>query len=63
MLDFQTEISISYGNLTPMLNWCESNCADHWSFNILEDAGNEEGKYKFFFQSQTDYINFLVWKK
>ena len=63
MLNYDTEVHIVYGSLSPMIDWCKRNCSDPWEFSVLEDAGNDEGKYKFCFDSERDYINFLIWRK
>lgn len=57
-----SKIDIAFGKLEELLDWCYANCRDQWTFSILEDAGQEPGRYRFFFDSETDRINFILWK-
>lgn len=54
---YKTEIEIPFGELDAMIEWCEHNCASEWKFDD-SDYG-----YKFYFESERDYVAFLIWKK
>jgi hypothetical protein len=61
---YKTEISIGYGELKPVIEWCQRNCANDWGYNCLEFAGGSDGGlYDFYFETESDYINFILWKK
>lgn len=60
---YKTEITIRYGQLKPVIDWCEKNCVNDWGFNCLYNAGDQGGVYDFYFETESDYINFILWKK
>jgi hypothetical protein len=61
---YQTKIELEYGQLRPAMDWCHRNCTDKWFVSESTDYVEQfNGNYKFFFESERDYINFLVWKK
>ena len=60
---YKTEISIGYGQLKLLIEWCERNCERDWGFNCLATAGSDGGLYDFYFETEADYINFILWKK
>jgi hypothetical protein len=62
-MKFSTNIKIGFGELKPMLDWCDSNCKDCVEYAVIESAGQDAGSYQFFFDSERDYINFILWKK
>jgi len=35
----------------------------NWHYKVLNEAGSSPGFYQFVFDSEKDYINFLLWKK
>ena len=57
------EIGLSYGELTPLLEWVEKNCTSNWNYDIIESAGREAGIYHFFFKEDKDAVAFTLWKK
>lgn len=57
------DIAIPYGNLQPIIEWCQNNCKYNWHYKILNEAGSSPGFYQFLFDSEVDYVNFLLWKK
>ena len=65
MIDWHRVIvDLRYGELGPLLDWCKRNCNDEWFVSETEAAiYDQEGNYRFYFESERDYINFLVWKK
>jgi hypothetical protein len=59
---FKTEINIPYGELHPIVDWCDRNCKDEWRF--MEDPhGDMYSSWVFFFENERDYVAFLMWKK
>lgn len=62
IMKYNTNIRIGFGELKPMLEWCDSNCKD-WGYTVIESAGQDAGTYQFFFDTERDYINFILWKK
>lgn len=57
------EMHIRYGKLEEMIAWCEKNCAGEWGYTIVDEAGEQPGSYNFKFESEKDFVTFLVWKK
>lgn len=64
-LDIQNKVKIDlkFGELKPLLNWCENNCVGEWAFMSLEPAGISKGEYEFYFTNDDDKINFILWQK
>lgn len=61
---FNTNIILPYGQLGPVMDWCERNCTNEWYLTESTDVVEQFNcNYKFFFESEKDYVNFLVWKK
>ena len=57
-------VDLRYGELGPLLDLCKRICNDEWFVSETEAAiYDQEGNYRFYFESERDYINFLVWKK
>lgn len=61
--DFSVEIDIKFGELNSVMQWCQRNCESEWGYLVLDSAGEEAGTYKFEFSTETDLINFILWKK
>lgn len=67
---YKSNIAIPYGDLNQTIKWCENNCINEWQF---EEAQIPYGDYRykvksgnyynFYFESEKDYVAFLVWKK
>ena len=60
---FKTDIFLLWGELRPVTEWCERNCSCEWAYECIEPAGRDAGMYEFYFESQRDHINFILWKK
>jgi hypothetical protein len=60
---YKTEINIKFGELARTMNWCQTQCIADWGYDIQGMAGLLPGNYTFYFESETDYINFILWKK
>lgn len=61
--DYKSEIKLSFGELGPIIKWCDAICAGEWGYKIIKPAGEDRGEYEFFFSDKTDYINFILYKK
>lgn len=60
---FNTNVSLDFGDLGKILDWCKENCSDEWGYKVLYPAGQEQGQYEFLFSNQHDLINFILWQK
>lgn len=65
VIDWHTAIiDLRFGELGPLMDWCKRNCSQKWYVSETEATRyDQDGNYKFYFESERDYINFLVWKK
>lgn len=61
--DYQVEIGLPFGELTPVVNWCERNCKAEWTAGFHNAVASNGNLYTFQFSSEEDYVNFLIWKK
>lgn len=58
----KARIRVPYGELSEVVDWCQRNCSGDWRFT----EGTEtlyQGDYVFLFESERDYVAFLMWKK
>jgi len=46
-----------------VIDWCQRNCANDWGYDCQVPAGRDGGLYDFYFETESDYINFILWKK
>lgn len=55
-------IELDFGQLRPVLEWCERNCTGDWRYT--EDPnGGMYSSWIFLFDTDRDYVAFLMWKK
>lgn len=55
-------INLPFGELQPILNWCDKNCLGNYQY--MEDPNGEMyNSWIFFFESERDYVAFILWKK
>ena len=55
-------INLKFGELQPIVEWCDRNCTDEWRY--MEDPDGEMyNSWIFFFNNERDYIAFMLWKK
>ena len=68
----KTKIDIPYGKLDSILSWCKTNCESDWQFDsVVEYLEGYDASYRaksistydFYFESEKDYVAFVVWKK
>ena len=57
----RANIEVPYGELQKIVEWCDRNCTSDWRY--MEDVNNQWGGYEFFFESDRDYVAFLLWNK
>ncbi len=59
---FKSSIKIPFGELQSMLEWVDTNCVGEVKY--MEDPnGDMYNSWVFFFESERDYVAFLMWKK
>lgn len=54
---YKTEIIFPFGKLDAMVTWCQNNCDNEWMF------GDSEKGYTFYFESERDFVKFMIWMK
>lgn len=57
----KANITVTYGDLRPVVEWCERNCESDWKF--MENVDDPYNGFEFLFESERDYVAFLLWKK
>lgn len=57
---FETILNLPWGKLQYVIEWCTDNCQSDWHFSVVNNAGKESGTYKFMFDSEKDYITFML---
>ena len=58
----RVEIQLSFGELSPLIRWCERNCTREWSYEQISPSGNVAGEYEFYFEDEKDLVAFTIWK-
>jgi hypothetical protein len=60
----KANIDVQYGQLQPVLDWCDRNCEADWRYvDLVADQDSATGRWEFLFESEKDYVAFLMWKK
>ncbi len=60
----KANIDVQYGQLQPVLDWCDRNCEADWRYvDLVGDQDSATGRWEFLFESEKDYVAFLMWKK
>ena len=54
-------VALAYGELQPIVDWCERNCTSDWKY--MEDPTDQWNSWQFFFESDRDYVAFMIWKR
>jgi hypothetical protein len=57
----RANVTVKHGELKPIIEWCERNCENEWKF--MEDINDQFNGFEFFFESERDYVAFLMWNK
>jgi len=59
---FSEKVELPYGKLQPLVEWCDRNCSCDWRY--MEDPnGDMYNSWVFLFESERDYVAFIMWKK
>lgn len=60
---YRAEMFVEYGHLEPIISWCSENCHGEWFFGGHSDWKINSQKWVFGFDSEQDYLLFvLTWK-
>ena len=63
----KANVNVEFGQLTPMIECCERNCISDWRYSgETNEHWNGDTMfygYEFLFESEKDYVAFLMWKK
>jgi hypothetical protein len=55
------EIAKPFGQLDSILEWCRSELTDEWRWQLIRTSTDREpGRYIFYFDSEQDYVVFLL---
>lgn len=66
---YKATVDLPYGELKNVMEWCQKNCIADWKFDPGGEAHNyskthnRSNQYNFYFESERDYVAFIVWKK
>jgi hypothetical protein len=56
-----TEIVKPFGVIERVLDWCKSELAGDWRWQLLEISSDiKPGRYKFYLDDERDYLAFLM---
>lgn len=59
--NLNTAMCIPWGKLQQVIDWCHANCSQTWKCTIINDAGEQSGNYRFEFESEKDFVKFMLW--
>lgn len=51
---------LPFGELEQVLTWCRTQCKSDWRWAPIETAAADKGQYKFYFDSDSDAVAFLL---
>jgi hypothetical protein len=55
------EIVKPFGVIETVLNWCKSELAGEWRWQLLEMSSDRKpGRYMFYFDNERDYLAFIM---
>jgi hypothetical protein len=55
------EISKPFGVLELVLDWCKDELVEEWRWQLIEVSNDHrDGRYCFFFDSERDYLAFVM---
>ena len=58
---FAQEITKPYGCLDGVLDWCKSECTGDWRWQLIDTSSDwRPGRYTFYFDSERDYLAFVL---
>jgi hypothetical protein len=59
---FKTTITLPYGKLGEVIDWCRKNCTGDFKFE--ESVSYQHNYiYMFYFEQEQDFFKFIMWKK
>lgn len=62
-VSFEKSVDLPWGELQNVVQWCQAHCQKDWTFAMLQLPSNHaSGQYLFKFESEKDYINFILWQ-
>ena len=53
---YKTRITIGYGELKPVIDGCQRNCANDWGYDCQVPAGRDGGLYDFYFETDMTLV-------
>lgn len=61
----KANITVGYGQLQPVIDWCERNCEGDWRYLDINhyEYDNATDRWEFLFESEKDYTAFMLWNK
>lgn len=66
-ISHKANITLPFGQLDNLIEWCEANCESEWKFDDAQYVSSYSNTnaitYDFYFESERDYVAFLIWKK
>lgn len=58
---YAQEITRTWGAVDAVVDWCKSECISDWRWQIVEPTNvNNPGRYIFYFDSDRDYLAFVM---
>lgn len=60
-LPYSRDILKPYGQLDPILSWCDRECAGKWLWRMNSSSSyNTPGQYTFYFETERDCVAFCL---
>lgn len=58
---FAKEVRKPWGGIDPVISWCKTELQQEWRWQLIEPSSDHKpGRYCFFFDSERDYVAFLL---
>lgn len=55
------EIIKPFGQIEQVINWCKNELTDEWRWQMVEISSDQRpGRYIFYFDSERDYLAFVM---
>jgi len=59
--NFAKEIHKPFHGLSPVLDWCKSECVPGWRWQLVDTPSDiRDGRYIFFFDNEADFFAFCL---
>lgn len=62
-LPHKIKLDLKFGNLKNTLKWCSNSCVDEWAYTVIDVPGIDDGRYEFYFKTEYDLVNFILYNK